>query len=198
MQSGHACNGICLKKIWADAAYRGQELAAWCQATGEWELEVVERAPGTRGFSVVPRRWVVERTFSWISRNRRRISKGYERKAQMSETPAFARFRENSTHLLFWLSPLGALVALIFFSLKWTDWEADLSGWQIALGPWGLDLIDFPHSLPAVWLVFWFIPFTALFVLGPSIARLFCVRLRWLRFWAVLLQEHCKRGLVAG
>ena len=51
----------------------------------EWELEVVERAPGTRGFSVVPRRWVVEHTFSWISRNRR-MSKDYERKVQTSET----------------------------------------------------------------------------------------------------------------
>jgi hypothetical protein len=40
--------------MWADAAYRGQELAEWCQATGEWELEVVERPSGTRGFSVVP------------------------------------------------------------------------------------------------------------------------------------------------
>ncbi len=74
-----------LKKIWADSAYRGQELATWCQATGEWELEVVERTPGIRGFSVVPRRWVVERTFSWISRNRR-MSKDYERKVQTSET----------------------------------------------------------------------------------------------------------------
>jgi putative transposase len=74
-----------LKKIWADAAYRGQELAAWCQAEGGWDLEVVERTPGTRGFSVLPRRWVVERTFSWISRNRR-MSKDYERKVQTSET----------------------------------------------------------------------------------------------------------------
>lgn len=74
-----------LKKIWADAAYRGQELASWCQAEGGWELEVVERTPGTRGFSVVPRRWVVERTLSWISRNRR-MSKDYERKVQTSET----------------------------------------------------------------------------------------------------------------
>src|SRR6266704_4753373 len=64
---------------------RGQELAEWWQATGEWELEVVERPSGTRGFSVVPRRWVVERTFSWISRNRR-MSKDYERKVQTSET----------------------------------------------------------------------------------------------------------------
>ena len=71
--------------IWADAAYRGQELAAWCQATGEWELEVVECPAGTRGGSRVPRGWIVERTFSWISRNRR-MSKDYERKVQTSET----------------------------------------------------------------------------------------------------------------
>jgi|SRR5581483_682998 len=74
-----------LTKIWADAAYRGQELAAWCQAEGGWDLEVVERTPGTRGFSVLLRRWVVERTLSWISRNRR-MSKDYERKVQTSET----------------------------------------------------------------------------------------------------------------
>ena len=52
------------RKIWADATYRGQELAAWCQAEGGSYLEVVERPPGTRGFSVLPRRWVVERTLS--------------------------------------------------------------------------------------------------------------------------------------
>lgn len=73
------------EKIWADAAYRGQELVAWCKGTGDWELEVVERTPRTCRFSVVPRRWVVERTFSWISRNRR-MSKDYERKVQTSET----------------------------------------------------------------------------------------------------------------
>jgi putative transposase len=74
-----------LKKIWADAAYRGQELAAWCRAEGSWDLEVVEHTPGTRSFSILPRRWVVERTLSWISRNRR-MSKDYERKVQTSET----------------------------------------------------------------------------------------------------------------
>jgi putative transposase len=74
-----------LKKIWADAAYRGQELAAWCQAEGGCDLEVVGRTPDAHGFSVVPRRWVVERTLSCISRNRRMI-KDYERKVQTSET----------------------------------------------------------------------------------------------------------------
>lgn len=58
-----------LKKLWADAACRGQELTAWCKAEGGWDLEVVERPPGLRGFSLLPRRWVVERILSWLSRN---------------------------------------------------------------------------------------------------------------------------------
>ena len=75
-----------LKTIWADAAYRGQELADWRQAVGDWEFEVVQRtSPGVRGFAVQPKRWVVERTFGWLSRNRR-MSKDYERKVQTSET----------------------------------------------------------------------------------------------------------------
>jgi putative transposase len=75
-----------LKKIWADAAYRGKELADWCRQQGDgWELEIVEREPGTRGFAVQPRRWVVERSFAWLSRNRR-LAKDYERKVQTSET----------------------------------------------------------------------------------------------------------------
>ncbi len=45
-----------LKKIWVDGAYRGQALADRCKAEGEWELEVVERDPGVRGFSIQPRR----------------------------------------------------------------------------------------------------------------------------------------------
>src|SRR5215472_12785064 len=75
-----------LKKIWADAAYRGRELAEWCQQQGDgWDLEIVEREPGTRGFQVQPRRWVVERSFAWLSRSRR-LAKDYERKVQTSET----------------------------------------------------------------------------------------------------------------
>ena len=74
-----------LKKIWADAAYRGKELDDWCQQQGCWDLEIVEREPGTQGFQVQPRRWVVERCFAWLSRNRR-LAKDYERKVQTSET----------------------------------------------------------------------------------------------------------------
>jgi len=75
-----------LKKIWADAAYRGKELAEWCQQQGDgWNMEVVEREPGTRGFTIQPRRWVVERCFAWLIRYRR-LAKDYERKVQTSET----------------------------------------------------------------------------------------------------------------
>ena len=66
--------------------YRGKELAEWCRQQGDgWDLEIVEREPGTRGFSVQPRRWIVERSFAWLSRHRR-LAKDYERKVQTSET----------------------------------------------------------------------------------------------------------------
>ena len=53
----------CLRKIWADGAYSGEELTGWCRREGNWELEIVERNPNAEGFSVVARRWVVKRTF---------------------------------------------------------------------------------------------------------------------------------------
>jgi putative transposase len=75
-----------LKKIWADGAYTGEKLARWCKEQGGWELEIVERSSAdTQGFAVLPRRWLVERTFGWLMRNRR-LSKDYERKVQSSET----------------------------------------------------------------------------------------------------------------
>jgi putative transposase len=73
-----------LEKIWADGAYSGDPLSQWCQREGGWELEVVERDRDSEGFKVIPKRWIVERTFSWISRNRR-MSKDYERRVQTSE-----------------------------------------------------------------------------------------------------------------
>jgi putative transposase len=74
-----------LTKIWADQAYQGQELYDWCQATGGWELEVVKRPSGARGWTQQPKRWIVERTFAWLLRNRRLVM-DYERKVQTSET----------------------------------------------------------------------------------------------------------------
>ena len=59
--------GATSQKIWADEAYREQALFDWCKVEGGWDLEVVERVPGGRGFSLEPRRWVVERSFSWLA-----------------------------------------------------------------------------------------------------------------------------------
>ena len=74
-----------LEHIWADGAYSGEGLARWCEERGGWRLEVVRKREDARGFEVLPRRWVVERTFAWLGRNRR-LSKDYERKVQTSET----------------------------------------------------------------------------------------------------------------
>jgi putative transposase len=74
-----------LKKIWADGAYAGEKLSSWCKEQGGWKLEVVERNADTEGFAVLPHRWIVERTLSWLRRNRR-LSKDYERNVQSSET----------------------------------------------------------------------------------------------------------------
>jgi putative transposase len=74
-----------LTYIWADGAYTSGKLARWCKDYGAWDLEIVERDPEARGFAVQPRRWVVERSFAWLVRNRR-LPIDYERKLQISET----------------------------------------------------------------------------------------------------------------
>lgn len=74
-----------LKRIWADGAYGGEDLAMWCERQGGWELEVVHKDRNARGFEVLPKRWIVERTFGWLLRNRR-LAKDYERRVQTSET----------------------------------------------------------------------------------------------------------------
>ena len=68
--------------VYADAGFESAPLAAWLQQHNEWRLEVVKRSD--RGFAVQPKRWVVERTFAWLCRNRR-LSKDYELKVQSSE-----------------------------------------------------------------------------------------------------------------
>jgi len=72
-----------LQLIWADGGYAGQ-LTAWVQELGGWLLEIVKRPDESR-FVVLPRRWVVERTFAWLGRHRR-LSKDYEALPESSET----------------------------------------------------------------------------------------------------------------
>ena len=72
-----------LKLIWADGGYRG-ELIDWVKHTLGWTLEIVEKLGGQVGFQVLPKRWIVERTFAWLNRQRR-LSKDYERLPATSE-----------------------------------------------------------------------------------------------------------------
>ena len=77
-----------LKKIWADGIYKNGGLVDWVYETLQIKLEIVNREPGQKGFQVLPRRWVVERTFAWLGRYRR-LSKDYERCPQTSEAVVY-------------------------------------------------------------------------------------------------------------
>lgn len=74
-----------LKLLWADSAYERNDLPLWAAIACNFFLEVVRRAAGTLGFVVLARRWVVERTFAWLVRNRR-LARDYERSPRVSET----------------------------------------------------------------------------------------------------------------
>lgn len=67
-----------LEVLWADSGYDG-DLAVWMADTfTDWRLQLITRPPHSKGFLLLPRRWVVERTFAWLSRFRR-LSRDYER-----------------------------------------------------------------------------------------------------------------------
>jgi putative transposase len=72
-----------LARIWADGAYAG-ELVDWVKTTCDCELDIVKRSDKSKGFEVLPHRWVVERTFGWLNRYRR-LAKDYERSLSSSE-----------------------------------------------------------------------------------------------------------------
>jgi len=73
-----------LKVIWADGIYEKQFLIDWVKAECGWELRVTKRSEKAKGFQVLPKRWVVERTFGWLGRYRR-LSKDYEVLPETSE-----------------------------------------------------------------------------------------------------------------
>lgn len=65
-----------LQLLWADGAYSGQ-LIDWVKEQCGWVLQIVTRPKGAKGFHLLARRWVVERTFGWLNSSRR-LSKDYE------------------------------------------------------------------------------------------------------------------------
>ena len=66
-----------LRHIFADRVYRGPKLRNALADLGEWVIEIVTRSKSVGAFKPEPRRWVVERTFAWLGRNRR-LAKDYE------------------------------------------------------------------------------------------------------------------------
>jgi transposase len=70
-----------IEKIFADGGYQGAATAAAVAQMGAWDLEIVKRSDTAKGFVVLPKRWIVERTLSWLSRCRR-LSKHVENLAR--------------------------------------------------------------------------------------------------------------------
>lgn len=77
-----------LKALFADSAYGRTGLPKWVKETFGWTLNIVKRPDPKAGFVVLPKRWVVERTFAWLSRCRRH-SKDYERNPESSEAMVY-------------------------------------------------------------------------------------------------------------
>jgi len=70
-----------VEKIFADGAYQGAATAAAVADLGAWEIEIVKRSDTAKGFVLLPKRWIVERTLGWIGRCRR-LSKHFENRAR--------------------------------------------------------------------------------------------------------------------
>jgi len=66
-----------LRHIFADGGYAGEKLRTALAGLGRWTIEIIKRSDTAKGFEVLPRRWVVERTFAWLGRCRR-LAKDFE------------------------------------------------------------------------------------------------------------------------
>lgn len=71
-----------VERIIGDAGYQGPKMAAAVARTGTWKMEIVRRCDRRR-FVVLPKRWIVERTIGWVSRNRR-LARDFERHCRIA------------------------------------------------------------------------------------------------------------------
>jgi len=84
-----------LALVWVDGGFSGEAFAAHIANTCQLKIEVVKRSDDLKGFVLLPRRWVVERTFAWLG-NYRRLSKDYEYSVYSSDAMIYAAM----THLM--------------------------------------------------------------------------------------------------
>jgi len=88
-----------LRHIFADGGYAGPKLRAALAKIGRWVIQIVKRSDTAVGFEVIPRRWVVERTFAWLGRCRR-LAKDWERSIESAEAwVLIAHIRRLTRHL---------------------------------------------------------------------------------------------------
>ena len=78
-----------LQLVWADGGYSGPKLGDWIKHACRWVLNIVKRSDDLTGFHVLPKRWIVERTFGWLNRSRR-LSKDYEQLPATEEAWVYA------------------------------------------------------------------------------------------------------------
>lgn len=72
-----------VERVYADGGYAGR-LVGWAKTKTHLTLEIVKRPPGAKGFTVIRRRWVVERSFAWIMKSRRLV-RDYEQLTRVAE-----------------------------------------------------------------------------------------------------------------
>jgi putative transposase len=73
-----------LHYVFADGGYAGPKLRDALEGIGDWTIQIVKRSDTAEGFEVIPRRWVVERTFAWLNRCRR-LAKDWEKSIKSSQ-----------------------------------------------------------------------------------------------------------------
>ena len=79
-----------LRKIWADGGFTGKEFAHWVrEQRPQTEVEIIKRSDSVKGFTVLPKRWVVERTFAWLHHHRRLV-RDYEKTVASAKAFVFA------------------------------------------------------------------------------------------------------------
>ncbi|ABW32153.1 conserved hypothetical protein (plasmid) [Acaryochloris marina MBIC11017] len=79
---------VCVR-IWANAGYQGQAFMKWVMDRFQYVLEVIKRSDNLAGFQMVPKRWIVERTFGWLLWSRR-LNKDYEVLTKTAEALVYA------------------------------------------------------------------------------------------------------------
>jgi putative transposase len=111
-----------LELVWADGKYHNQHLSRWLvKSQARYRIEVVSRPAGAKGFVLLHRRWVVERTFAWLGRYRRN-SRDYERHPRSSES----MIRISSIHrMLRLLKPAESGRSAPF---KYREIQAEITG----------------------------------------------------------------------